>query len=430
MIRYPTQAIRTAVVITGFLLSGCGSDPQKQIAAPVPPVPSSQPAVNPDAPRPDQPVIRFEADSTSSPAASDSTRSTSPDKLARQVEEHAKAIEALLAARQAEQDQLQSVKIIPGQTAGSSGPSPVVPPVSANPYRSGTTQPSHVTFVEPSNPPASDRSAPPTIPKPVSEVTSGALTSQANTPLTVTSDPSPVAPASDSGISTVMIDSLEQKLARRAREYPRDLPSQLDYQLLLFTKDESVPRNSDLAGLTTEDRELLTALMDGLTNFRNAVRADNNLLMNRKIKPLLDMSDRLRSRADLSIPNALLCREVKGFGTYTPLETTRFEAGKAHKVIVYSEVDNFSSVLNDKNLWETRLEQELVLYTESGLPVWEEKTPTMDVCRNRRRDFFIARIITLPANLTLGRYVLKVSITDSQAGRIAETSIPLAVVAR
>lgn len=427
MITRLPQAIGMVVVITGALfLNGCGSEPQKPTSTPTPPVSPSLPAVDPNAPRPDQPVIRIETDSTSS----DQIPSASPDKLAKQVEEHAKAIEALLAARQAEQDQLQSVRIIPGQTSVSSNPSTTVSAGGPQPTRSATTQPNEVVFVEPSIQPPVDRPVAGTVSKPGSEPPSEGSIPQANTPLVVTNDPAPVVPVSGSSIPPVAVDSLEQKLARRAREYPRDLPSQLDFQLLLFTKDEPVPRNADLAGLTSEDRELLTTLMDGLTNFRNAVRADNNLLMNRKIRPLLDMSDRLRTRADLSIPNALLCREVRGFGTYTPLETARFEAGKAHKVIVYSEVENFSSVLNDKNLWETRLEQELVLYTESGLPVWEEKTPTTDLCRNRRTDFFIARIITLPANLTLGRYVLKVSITDPQAGRIAETSIPLAVVAR
>ncbi|GIW76513.1 MAG: hypothetical protein KatS3mg104_1576 [Phycisphaerae bacterium] len=52
---------------------------------------------------------------------------------------------------------------------------------------------------------------------------------------------------------------------------------------------------------------------------------------------------------------------------------------------------------------------------KAGFRSGKKTTPTTDLCRNRRRDFFIARIITLPANLTLGRYVLKVSITDPQS---------------
>ena len=36
----------------------------------------------------------------------------------------------------------------------------------------------------------------------------------------------------------------------------------------------------------------------------------------------------------------------------------------------------------------------------------------------------------LPKTLSLGRYLLKVSITDVQANRIAETTLPIEVVAQ
>jgi hypothetical protein len=432
-------AIGMAVSGMIFWVGGCGSQPQGQAVAPVPsPVNAPIPAVDPKAS--DEPqVARVEGEPDAGDVESEAPKPASPDRLAKQAEEHAKAIEALLAAREQEQDQVSGVRVIRDdpKPAPKQAPTQDLRPVEV---KFEDPQPVKVAGEAPVSETPQVATVQTTTQVPVSvvepEVVSASM-SRANTPMRVTTDqpsevvvhrstsPQPGAIHASSGA-----DTLEQQLARRAREYPRDLPSQLDYQLLLFTKDEQVPRNADLAGLASEDRELLTALVDGLTNFRNAIRADNNMLMNRKIRPLVEMSDRLRSRADLSIPNALLCREVKGFGTYAPIESTRFEAGKAHKVIVYSEVENFASVLNDKSLWETRLEQELVLYTESGLPVWEEKTPTTDFCRNRRRDFFIARIVTIPANLTMGRYVLKVSVTDQQASRIAETSIPIAVVAK
>jgi hypothetical protein len=38
--------------------------------------------------------------------------------------------------------------------------------------------------------------------------------------------------------------------------------------------------------------------------------------------------------------------------------------------------------------------------------------------------------VRLPANLTIGRYLLKVTIVDQFANRIAETTVPLQVVAK
>ena len=69
--------------------------------------------------------------------------------------------------------------------------------------------------------------------------------------------------------------------------------------------------------------------------------------------------------------------------------------------------------------------------TESqGLPVWSDKKKNyIDISHTRRHDFFTAKIIQLPANLTIGRYLLKVSVEDQQVKRIAENTIPIEIVA-
>jgi hypothetical protein len=176
---------------------------------------------------------------------------------------------------------------------------------------------------------------------------------------------------------------------------------------------------------------VVTALLDGLANFRNALRADSNMLMSRKIKPILEMSERLRSQADLTIPAIALCRAVNGFGSYDPFDPARFAAGRDQPVIVYCEIANFTSHLNDRQLWETRLTWDLTLYAENGMSVWSDKTETIaDTARNQRRDFFVRKMITLPSTLPIGRYLLKCSIIDTQSNRVAEATAPLIVAAQ
>lgn len=224
--------------------------------------------------------------------------------------------------------------------------------------------------------------------------------------------------------------AMEQQLLQRIRDYPQDVSAHLDYQLFMFLRDEPVPNLSAMSSLPAEDRELITSFMDGMSNFRNAIRADANMLLSRKVRPLVDMADRLRSRADLSIPTIALCRKVEGFGRYEPIEPARFVAGKAHPVIIYCEVENFTSQLNDGKMWETKLSQDAVLYTENGLPVWSNRDETFtDLARNRRRDFFVVKLVTLPDNLVIGRYLLKVSIVDQQSNRVAEANLPVQIVA-
>jgi len=231
--------------------------------------------------------------------------------------------------------------------------------------------------------------------------------------------------------TSVNAGDLELSLARNLRESPKDLWAHLDFQILQFLKDKPTPQLDALAPLGNEDRELITAVMDALSNFRNAVRSDNNMLMSRKVRPLLDLADRVRAQADLIIPTLALCTKVDASGVYEPIEPARFTALKEHKIIIYCEVENFASHLTEKKLWETKLSQEVVLYTETGLPVWQDKTENIpDFSRNRRHDFFVVKPTKFPANITIGRYLLKVTIVDQQASRVAEATIPVTFVAQ
>ena len=170
--------------------------------------------------------------------------------------------------------------------------------------------------------------------------------------------------------------------------------------------------------------------MDGLTNFRNTIRAENNMLLSKKIRPLVEAADRLRTQSDLSIPKIALCSSVKGFGQYEAIEP-RFPANAEAKAILYCEIENFSAQLNDQQQWTSELKLEAVLYAEDSLQVWSDKAErVLDSSRNRRRDFFIRKFVTLPKNLGIGRYLLKVSVTDEQANHIAESTLPITVVAQ
>jgi hypothetical protein len=225
-------------------------------------------------------------------------------------------------------------------------------------------------------------------------------------------------------------DALSRRLAQQVQNYPHDVSGQVDYQMLKFVRGEAVPQLDTLAQLPQTEREIVSAVMDGLSNWRTSLRGDANVLPSRQVRPLLEMADRIRALAELTIPNVVLCSEVRGFGVYEPMPNT-FRAGQDNPVILYCEVQNFSSVQNDKLLWETRLSQEVVLYTETGFPVWRDKTAIpADQSRNRRHDFYVFKRVTLPKTLSVGRYVLKVSIVDEQAKRVAENSTAVLLVAQ
>jgi len=133
----------------------------------------------------------------------------------------------------------------------------------------------------------------------------------------------------------------------------------------------------------------------------------------------------------VTIVHADLCRSVSGYGVYEPMDTHNFLTGQNNRVIVYVEVEDFAAAKLDNDRREVRLNQELILYKEDdGLAVWRhEPTQIVDVSRNRRRDFYVVQMITLPARLSAGKYRLKVRITDQHGDSVDETTLKIHVVA-
>jgi hypothetical protein len=242
----------------------------------------------------------------------------------------------------------------------------------------------------------------------------------------------PASPTESAGAPvTASTDEYEIKLLKLVQDYPRDLGNQLDYQLLRLVRDEPTPDLSEVSQLSSEDRDLLLALMDGLTNFRAAARRDGNLMLNRKIQPLIEMADRLRSQGQLSIPTVAFCTKVSSFGVYDPMASSRFLAGRENDMIIYCEAANFTSVRGNDTIWRTRFRQELVLYTDTGIAVWPDKSNSasfVDQSRDRRHDFFIPRLVRLPSSLAVGKYLLKITLTDEESNRVVEASAPMEIV--
>ena len=228
----------------------------------------------------------------------------------------------------------------------------------------------------------------------------------------------------------VSSDALSRSLDQRAQQQPDDVSAQLDAQLLRYLRNEPVPQVEELDKVTPEDRELVSAVLDGLVNFRNTIRSNPDALSSDRAKPLIDMAERIKVGSDLRVANVTLCKSVRAFGVYEPIDP-RFVAGQVATVVLYSEVENFKSALMNDGKWQTRLAFEVRLYTELGMEVWSEKSENVtDSSRRRRTDFFVNKMIRLPANLTVGRYVLKATVRDLQANRVAEASLPIQFVSR
>lgn len=144
----------------------------------------------------------------------------------------------------------------------------------------------------------------------------------------------------------------------------------------------------------------------------------------------------------IAISRAALCVRVDGFGRFEPYPSTTFIAGRAIRAIVYTELDGFqtraaresdrlqASVPLEEQV-SVDLSQELSLYHDAdGLLAWYRPAQgVVETSRSKRRDFYLIQIIDLPSTLSIGRYNLKVSVTDRVNNTQAQTILPIEIVA-
>lgn len=177
------------------------------------------------------------------------------------------------------------------------------------------------------------------------------------------------------------------------------------------------------------------ASLDAARELFAALSSENGIAGPSEVSSVLDRIRRdLDARAGLRINRAELCTRVGGFGQYETFPSNRFVAGRAQPVIVYTEVDRFThreSVGPDAQpRYEIEVSQRLELYhTADNLNTWNRAAETNRmVSRNRVRDYYLINQVTLPSNLSIGKYNLKIVMRDLVGGHVAETIIPIEIV--
>lgn len=199
------------------------------------------------------------------------------------------------------------------------------------------------------------------------------------------------------------------------------------------------PAAPDESSLTSQERTTLSAIRA----LARALSQDGKVADPARAVQLVDgVLSTLREAAAVRIARSALCTRVEGFGQYEPFSDYTFLAGRTTKMIVYTEIENFShrparsddpgmDTLTGADLVAVELSQELRLWHDAdGSMQWRKpEQPIIEVGRNKRRDFFLVQQIELPPTLSVGKYNLKVTIRDKVSGGVDERSIPIKIVA-
>ena len=136
--------------------------------------------------------------------------------------------------------------------------------------------------------------------------------------------------------------------------------------------------------------------------------------------------DALEGLAPLRISDLQVCRKVLGFGHYETIDPTALKAGQP--LIVYCEMAGLRYNADDHG-YRSRLASRVELVArKADRPVWMQDLGTAeDVCRRRRRDYYVNYRLTLPATLHPGPYDLRLTQTDLNGDQSVTSSLPLEV---
>lgn len=131
----------------------------------------------------------------------------------------------------------------------------------------------------------------------------------------------------------------------------------------------------------------------------------------------------LASLSNLEVKNLSFCSEVADFGVTTPFPQSKFKPGE--QVLLYLELDNFVSVkAKEGKGFETQLQGSYEITDTAGNRVADQTLPAdTHVCKNIRRDYFIAYRIYMPQNISSGNYKLNLSVEDLKGRKFGNATI-------
>jgi hypothetical protein len=240
--------------------------------------------------------------------------------------------------------------------------------------------------------------------------------------------PSVNAPASAANAPITLQEFVEQWLQQPA---DASLRNQFDRRLLLVLAGEYEQARQPLEMVSSEQQQMVAHFVETLIAIRAAHGGNPGEEANRVLTQLEQLQDSLIPLSELSIPKLALTRAVRGYGRYEAFDPAHFPAGRENELVVYCEVANFVSRPTDAGRHESQFAMRTTVLNRSGDVVLELNDEHItDECRARRHDCFIPRLIRLPATLSPGEYVVKVTVIDRIGEKVAESRTTFRIVAR
>jgi hypothetical protein len=205
--------------------------------------------------------------------------------------------------------------------------------------------------------------------------------------------------------------------------------SQVQLRLLYMMAGEQARALQAIPGLEAADQEFWQQVLWGVSNyFDDAALPNRSDRVTQTVEQLRTAITRLQGEANLQLRNVAFCRKITSFGNFERFERDEFAPGD--QVLIYAEVLNFKSVPQPADgFYNTQLKSTIEIYRAGqGQPARKiDFDPTIDLCRSYRQDYFHTYDLKIPADLTLGPHVLKLTIEDIQSRKVATYAVNFTV---
>ncbi len=128
----------------------------------------------------------------------------------------------------------------------------------------------------------------------------------------------------------------------------------------------------------------------------------------------------------LDVRNLAFCTQVFSFGNY--VEFSPYEFRPNQEVLLYAEIENFAAESRPDG-FETEMQGSYQIFDATGQRVAEHVFPAeKELCRNRRRDYFVPFRLYLPKRIAPGPYTLQLTVEDLKGRRFGQASIRFTMV--
>ena len=205
---------------------------------------------------------------------------------------------------------------------------------------------------------------------------------------------------------------------------------QLDQRLVLVVAGKYEEARRPLESVSDQQRQMAARLIEMLIEIRESHGGSPESEAKRVLTEVQALSDTLVQVSDPEITVLALTRAVRGFGQYEPFDPAEFPSGRQNEFVVYCELRNFVSRENE-GWYASEFAMKTTILNRSGDVILEiNDDPIKDRCRSRRHDCFIPRLVRLPATISPGEYVVKLTIIDKIGEKVTEKRTTFRIVAR